>query len=472
MRAVKARGGKLNAMAPKFGTSGLRGLVTELTDDLIADYVHAFLCAVESDTLFVGRDLRPSSLHISRVISETAQAAKVDVKDCGALGTPALALSSMAARSPAIMVTGSHIPADRNGLKFYLADGEVSRADEAAINDAYTARVRFAGAAEGNYSNLDAETPYVRRYTEAFGPRALEGLKIGVYRHSSVARDTMEHVFTGLGAQIVPLAHSDTFIPVDTEAVDPGTRKKLRTWCAEHKLDAIASTDGDADRPMLTNATGKVVPGDILGVLTAKFLGAKSVVTPVSSNDMVRRLPEFDEVRLTRVGSPFVIAGMAEASHTEVVGFEANGGFLLGFEAALEGNLPPLPTRDCILPILAPLVAARQAQLSLAQIVAALPACFTAADRVQDIDPAKAQNFLDDLIGKDEVRNAFFAPFGTIASTDMTDGLRVNFESGAVLHLRRSGNAPEFRVYAQAQSEEQALELVQDAYRHVVRIIL
>lgn len=49
-------------MDPKFGTSGLRGLVTDLTPDLVADHIRAFLHACPMGTgLYVGRDLRPSS---------------------------------------------------------------------------------------------------------------------------------------------------------------------------------------------------------------------------------------------------------------------------------------------------------------------------------------------------------------------------------------------------------------------------
>ncbi len=459
-------------MAPKFGTSGLRGLVIELTDDLVTDYVHAFLSTVQCGTLYVGRDLRPSSPHIAGVICETAQAAGVDVVDCGTLGTPALALASMSEKAPAIMVTGSHIPADRNGLKFYLPDGEVSKEDEAAINKAYEARTRYTASAAGSLRTLDAETPYISRYIDGFGADALKGFKIGVYRHSSVARDTMEAVIKGLGAEVVSLAHSEKFIPVDTEAVDTETRSKLQSWCKDNGLDAIASTDGDADRPMLTDGAGKVIPGDILGVLGAQLLGAKSVVTPVSSNDMVRRIPDFEEVLLTRIGSPFVIAGMTEAANSEVVGFEANGGFLLGFEAQIAGKLAPLPTRDCMLPIIAPLVAAQLAGKPLSELVSSLPPCFTAADRVQEIDQTKAGAFLDGLIADAQKRATFFAPFGMIATTDLTDGLRVDFESGDVLHLRPSGNAPEFRIYAQAKSEDKALTLVKNAYQSVAEEVL
>jgi phosphomannomutase len=449
-------------MAPSFGTSGLRGLVTELTDDVVSGYVHAFLTTVpECNALFVARDLRPSSPDIANMICHAAQDSGMNVVDCGAIGTPALALSSMKAGAAAIMVTGSHIPADRNGLKFYVPAGEISKADETKIHAAYSTRAQRPKGTGLRTSMPEAETIYVKRYLDAFGSSALSELRIGVYRHSSVARDTMTRILTDLGAVVVPLAHSDTFIPVDTEAVPEQTRADLIAWAQEHDLDAVASTDGDADRPLLTDALGKVIPGDVLGVLTSQVLGATTVVTPVSSNDMVRRCPEFDQVTLTRIGSPFVIAEMEKANTpgSACVGFEANGGYLLGFNAMLAGPLAPLPTRDCMLPIIAPLFAAKQAGCTLADLVANLPPCFTAADRLQDIDRDKAGAFLSLLIDKAEARAAFFAPFGIIASVDLTDGLRVDFESGDVVHLRPSGNAPEFRIYAQAETENRAKDL-------------
>ena len=107
-------------MPPKFGTSGLRGLVTDLTPDLVGAYVQAFVRACPVGTgLFVGRDLRPSSPDIAGMVIQAGQAVGVQMTDCGALPTPALAMAAMAQGAGAVMVTGSHIPADRNGLKFY-----------------------------------------------------------------------------------------------------------------------------------------------------------------------------------------------------------------------------------------------------------------------------------------------------------------------------------------------------------------
>lgn len=465
-------------MAPKFGTSGLRGLVTELTSDLVADYTRAFLAACPNGgAVYVGRDLRASSPRIAEDVIAAARAEGVDVTDCGALPTPALALASMRAGAAAIMVTGSHIPADRNGLKFYLPSGEISKADEEAI----TAHLgRAAGSKQGSLQQaLGAGADYVARYVQGFGSTALAGLRIGVYEHSSVARDIMGQVMQGLGAQVVPLGRSETFIPVDTEALDAETRAMLEDWCRAHDLDAVISTDGDADRPMLAGRDGAVVPGDVLGALTARALGADVLCTPVSSNSMVQQMPEFAQVHLTRIGSPFVIAAMEQVlsghAGARVVGYEANGGFLLGFAAQgpagiLTGSLAPLMTRDCLLPIVAPLAAARAAGQGLADLVAALPPVFTAADRLQGIAQEDSAALLARL-GDAQARADFFEAGDPETGLDRTDGLRVSFEGGLVVHLRPSGNAPEFRCYAEAPSPEAANALVAAHLTKLARLL-
>ena len=96
---------------------------------------------------------------------------------------------------------------------------------------------------------------------------------------------------------------------------------------------------------------------------------------------------------------------------------------------------------------------------ALADLVAALPPCFVARDLVRDIDPARARMFLSDL-NDPASQSVFFAETGSISGVDPTDGLRFDFENGAVVHLRPSGNAPEFRLYAQGPSPQAAQALV------------
>ena len=184
-------------MSPKFGTSGLRGLVTELTEPLVRDYTRAFLSPCDIGTeLFIGCDLRPSSPQLAQWISDEAVALGVSVQDCGALPTPALALAAKG--HGAIMVTGSHIPADRNGLKFYVPNGEITKQDEVAILAAL-GRPK-ATHPQGSLHRFDASSAFVERYENAFGASALKGLRVGVYEHSSVARDLLMDVMTRLGA--------------------------------------------------------------------------------------------------------------------------------------------------------------------------------------------------------------------------------------------------------------------------------
>lgn len=428
-------------MAPKFGTSGLRGLVTELTPDLVGAHVGAFLAACcdgddKGGAVRVGWDLRPSSPDIAEAVIDAIVASGRTAIVDGALPTPALALASLAAGDSAVMITGSHIPVDRNGLKFYTSRGEISKPEEAAILAALdTPAAPAATPGARTDAGTAATDAYVARYADAYGAQALAGLRIGVYQHSSVARDVMVRVVEALGAVPVPLAHSDHFIAVDTEAVDAGTRAQLAEWCTDHRLDALISTDGDADRPMVADASGAIVPGDVLGALTALALKADTVCTPISSNTMIAQMPEVTALHWTRIGSPFVIAAMEDAledalerdGDARVAGYEANGGFLLGTPVAgPAGPLAPLMTRDCLLPMLAPLARAVAAGVPLADLVADLPPRFTAADRLQGIAPEASAALLERLSDDADARAAFFATSAAEAGVDRTDDLRVS----------------------------------------------
>lgn len=443
-------------MAPQFGTSGLRGLVGELTPDLVADYVRAFVRTCPMGTgLWVGRDLRASSPDIALIVLAAARGMGLATVDCGAVPTPALALAAMDAGAASIMVTGSHIPEDRNGMKFYLPSGEISKENEGAI---LASLGQPHTDTDGPPTLIDESVGFawVARYVAAFGPSCLSGMRLGIWSQSAVSRDLMLTAVTELGATAVELGRSDIFIPIDTEAISARARADLKTWANTHALDAILSTDGDGDRPLLTDASGCVIPGDVLGQITATVLGADVVVTPVSSNSGVSALGRFARTIRTRIGSPFVIAGMATAGPgSRVVGYEANGGFLLGFIAqGPAGPLPPLATRDSLLPMIAPLSRARIAG-GLAALVAAEPARFTAADRLKNIAPDRSSALVAKLRSDPGMLAAFLAALGEApASTDETDGLRVFLASGRILHVRPSGNAPELRLYVEAETTD------------------
>ncbi|BBE51456.1 Phosphoglucosamine mutase [Ferriphaselus amnicola] len=455
-----------------FGTSGARGLVSQMSGEVCAAYTLAFLqglgSACSGQRIALGIDLRPSSPAIARACAAAIREAGCVVDYCGVLPTPALALHSLALGIPAIMVTGSHIPFDRNGIKFYTAQGEISKADEAAIAGATVEVGELAG-------DLPAVNPvaldqFRLRYTELFSADLLKGWRVGVYEHSSAARDVLKQILSDLGAEVLGLERTDTFVPIDTEAVGEEDRQRGRTWAAQHKLDAIISTDGDGDRPLIGDETGDWLRGDVVGLLCSHFLGADTVVTPVSCNTAIEASGWFKQVIRTRIGSPYVIAGMEQASGG-VAGFEANGGFLAGNNLVVNGHpLAALPTRDSILPALALLAMARQQGCKMSELLNGLPQRFTASDRLQNFAVADSRALLERLqASEDAYRSLWGDALGAVVKRDTTDGLRLTFANGEIAHLRPSGNAPELRCYAEADSVERAQVLVNETLAKIAQ---
>ena len=457
----------------KFGTSGLRGLVTDLEGRASALYAQAFAqhllqagLAAPGDKILVGRDLRPSSPSISATCIGALRSAGLTPIDCGTVATPVLALYGLHIGAASLMITGSHIPADRNGIKFYRADGEIDKHDEVRIT-AIAAEMEnrtIIDAPDIAPSSKGAALDLFSTRVRAILPReALSDLKIGVYQHSTVARDLLVDTLKFYGADVIELGYSESFIPVDTEAVAADTIELLKAWSSEYKLDAIVSADGDGDRPLVSDETGSPLRGDLLGLVTAKALGAKIVVTPVTSNSGIEANGNFEVVR-TKVGSPFVIAGMQaalDAGKTGVMGFEANGGLLTASTFELpDGSLTPLPTRDSFLPILTVLALSAERKKPLSQISADFNLPCSAADRLENFPVETSSALMEHLRQSNENVAAFVAPLGVLDRVTDIDGLRATLADGSVVHLRPSGNAPEMRCYVEAETEAAASTLL------------
>ena len=461
-----------------FGTSGARGLVVHMTDTLCYAYTLAFLQAVVSQPgpIVLGHDLRPSSPRMAAACAAAIRDSGYTVIYAGALPTPALAYFAATLDAPCLVVTGSHIPFDRNGLKFYRADGEISKVDEAAMRAAVVnvpteIKPFMLGEPDGR-----ARDAYVQRYLNFFGAKVLAGQRIGMYEHSSVARDVLREILEGLGAEVLSLGRTETFVPIDTEAVRPEDVAQAKLWADEHQFDAILSTDGDGDRPLIGDETGAWLRGDIVGVLCAQYLAAEVVVTPVSSNTAVELCDSFKKVIRTRIGSPYVIAGMedacmkADTQHNQVVvGYEANGGFLLGSDVVRDGRrLTPLATRDAVLPMLALLCMARSQGTALSQLSQRLPSRYTASDRLQNFTNALSSALLNRLSNDLTQAAQLLAPdSGEVVEVSTVDGLRLSFINGDIVHLRPSGNAPELRCYAEASTTLRASQLCADCLQRL-----
>ena len=529
-----------------FGTSGLRGLITDITDLEAYINTRGFLAYLfqrgelqRQETVYIGGDLRPSTespdRSIMRAVARAIEDAGLKVDHQGRLPTPALAYYGLEQGQPSIMITGSHIPFDRNGIKFYKKSGEVLKADEAGILDA-VAEVRQVEYARPEAESIFADTGmfkpdqerplppanedacrvYIRRYLDFFAPQTLKGLKIVFFQHSAVGRDLLVEILRQLGAEVFPVGRSEEFVSLDTEAILQEQLEYIQQLVdeavAKHgPVDAVVSTDGDSDRPLLLgirpDAKVQFFGGDLLGIVVAEYLAPDFIAVPISANDAVDRhfAPLGLTPKKTRIGSPSVIAAMYEAraaGKQRVVGWEANGGFMTGSAFEQQGKtLKALPTRDACLPLVAALSAARQKNRSLVELFAGLPPRFSKAglidhfpqetslslvkrfsprdDRVQEVNFATHPMTLSLGDGHEEYASAsfaaeaaaikeelqgFFTPaegFGEIMRINTIDGVRITFDNGEIAHIRPSGNAPQLRMYAVADTQARADEIVE-----------
>jgi len=472
-----------------FGTSGARGLATAMSDQVCYAYTKGFLQYLEGigelkhagERVAVGGDFRPSTGRVMEAVCRAADDLGYRAVNCGRVPSPAVALFGLENKIPAIMVTGSHIPDDRNGIKFNKVTGEVLKEDELGMSGQIVEWDDASFGADGNFSETlpphevspVAGENYVMRYLNFLPHDALKGLRIGVYQHSAVGRDVLVKIFSHLGAEVTALGWSDKFIPVDTEAIRPEDVQLAHDWAATGKYDALVSADGDSDRPLVSDERGNWLRGDVAGILCAKFLEADSISTPVSCNTAVEKCGWFPDVRRTRIGSPFVVASMLQATAAgakRVVGYEANGGFLLNSDIVSGGRfLRALPTRDAVIVMLGILLLARAQGKTVSQLAAVLPARFTASDRLKNFATEKSVAILakfncGSAASDTEAIEAMFGSIcGEVTSLNRTDGLRITFANEEVIHLRPSGNAPEFRCYAEATSDERAREITASA---------
>lgn len=467
----------------QFGTSGVRGLVVDMADKVCFAYVAAFLQYLMQNKLNgtdkrigIAGDLRSSTPRIMNAVAAACKTMGFEPVNYGNIPSPAVALYGFKQLIPTVMVTGSHIPDDRNGIKFNTATGEILKPDEEGIRSQSVIIPKELFTEDGFLLQQDylpdvdqsAKEHYIQRFLNFFPSQCLQDSHIGLYEHSSVSRDCLKQILESLGAKVTSLGRTDTFISVDTEAIRQEDIELAKQWSDNYHFDCIISTDGDGDRPLISDEQGRWLRGDVAGILCAKFLAADMVITPVSSNTAVEKLAYFSKVIRTKIGSPYVIEAMQEAAKQAnriVIGYEANGGFLQQTDISNGANtLSALPTRDAAIVPLTVILAAKQQNRTISELVNLLPKRYTYSDRIKDFPTERSQKIIANLMAGTIDANLenikkMFGHCGNPISIDSTDGLRITLDSGDVIHLRASGNAPELRCYTESVSEDRTREL-------------
>ncbi len=453
-------------MTRLFGTNGIREVVGQ---QLTAPFVTRVASAIAAVTpigppIAVGWDGRTSSPAFARIVAATLAVGGHDVIELGILPTPAIQYNVRALGAQlAVIVTASHNPPEFNGLKCIAADGlEVTRATETAIEDAVDAG-RVAVAPYDRIGSIGARTDGARRYVD--GVLAQVDVARVRARRFTVALDcgngasvpTSPMLLGRLGCRVVSLnGQVDGTFPGH---LSEPTIEHVADLCRMVPVigaDLGIAHDGDADRSVFVDATGRFVPGEEILTLLAQDQVQRHpggvVVTPVTASQSVEDAVSAagGSVVYTRVGSPTVTHAIQERH--AVFGGEENGGLIFPeFQLARDGAM----TAAAVLDLLA------RRGIGLADALVGLPK-YTLLKEKAPCPVAQRAAVLArvaETVGRGSERVVTL------------DGVKVYRDGGWVL-VRPSGTEPLFRVFAESKDPARAraladagLAAVRDAVR-------
>jgi phosphoglucosamine mutase len=261
-----------------FGTDGVRGLANfELTPELAVALGRAVARALPSSELLVGRDTRRSSAMLSAALCAGAASEGATVVDVGVLPTPGVAALCASRKVPGVVVSASHNPFEDNGFKVLGPGGvKLSNEAEAAIEasivvpfGAPDAIKRPTGRDVGVVrEDLAAKDVYVEWLLRVSGGGSLDGLRLVVDCANGAASGLAPEVLRRLGATVTAIGNDPDGCNIN-DGVGSSSPQTLVAAVLETSADLGLSLDGDGDRCVAVDATGRVLDGDWLLALFA-----------------------------------------------------------------------------------------------------------------------------------------------------------------------------------------------------------
>lgn len=439
-----------------FGTDGIRGtantapMTVEIAQKL-GQAAGLYFCKqndagrTHRHTVVLGKDTRLSGYMIECALVSGFLAAGVDVVLVGPLPTPAVALLTHSLRADlGVMISASHNPFTDNGIKLFGPDGfklsdAVEMEIEALMGEDLTGRLASPEKI-GRASRLnDAAGRYIESVKSSF-PRGLrlDGLKIVLdCAHGSAYRVAPAALWE-LGADVVSIGTAPDGLNIN-DGVGSTHPQALQEAVKQHGADCGIALDGDADRLLIVDETGRIVDGDQILALIAtlwKRLGrlhGTEVVATVMSNIGLEKYLQTQGLSLyrTAVGDRYVVERMRETGGN--LGGEQSGHMVLSDYATTGDGLL------AALQVLAALVEAEQPASQLFSLFEPYP------------------QLLKNVPYKGE------SPMKNPALSEVVEWAEERLGDKGRLVLRASGTEPLIRVMVEAQDEE----LVQEVVDHV-----
>lgn len=438
-----------------FGTSGIRGDAEKLfTNQFCFDIGRAFAIFLDHHDqpgpIAVGMDPRKSSPKIKKALLLGLAVSGRELFDEGMVPVPAMNwILKVSPLAGSVMVTGSHVKKELNGLKFFAFKEEILKEHEEEITK--------------TFQQLSGEIPYQKKEIKVvhenkagklyekmlinLANKPLPNWKVVVDPGNGAQSKIMPRVFNNLNLKVVAINNEPSpknFMARDTEAGE--TFSGVTRLISKEKADLGIIFDADGDRVIFIDENGRFIPGDYSGALIAKHSDTPVVATPINTSQVVEHLDK--PVIRTKVGSPYVVETMKKNKAT--FGFEANGG---GISAEIMMSRDGGSSAIKILNIM------KKEKKSLGQLVGTLPQFFIFRTKVN------CPWELDAIILKEAKRK-----FKGVKVEEL-DGLKIWQDETSWILFRPSSNAPEFRVFAEARTQKRASQLGKDGIKFVKEMI-
>ncbi|MFN5447205.1 MAG: phosphoglucosamine mutase [bacterium] len=261
-----------------FGTDGIRGKVgdTPITPDFVMRLGYAagkVLAQAENSstgrpTVLIGKDTRISGYMLEAALEAGFAAAGVDILLAGPIPTPAVAYLTRALRlSAGVVLSASHNPFQDNGIKFFSAQGnKLPDAMEEAIEAALENSMACVSSEKlGRAKRLDDARGRYIEFCKSTFPNELDlrGMKLVVDCAHGAAYHIAPDVFHELGAEVIAVGNQPNGFNIN-DGCGATAPHVLTEAVRAHNADLGVALDGDADRLIMVDGSGRVFNGDEL----------------------------------------------------------------------------------------------------------------------------------------------------------------------------------------------------------------
>ena len=337
-------------MTLRFGTDGVRGVAhVELTPEFVLALGRAAARVLPGNAFYIGRDTRESGPTLQASLTSGITAEGRDVFDLGIVPTPAVAWASAQRPGPGAVVSASHNPYTDNGIKFFAAGGmKLSDATEdsleAELRRILDGRPPSGGEIGRHSSDPGWATTYKLDLLRALDGRTLDGVHVVVDCANGAAFEMGPDVFRAAGATVDVINAEPDGRNINDKCGSTYPQALQRT-VTDRGADVGLAFDGDADRVLAVDDTGRIVDGDHLLALFARDLKDQgrlahdTLVVTVMSNLGLKLAMKDAGVNVveTKVGDRYVLEAMEEGEY--VLGGEQSGHIIFAEHATTGDGL-------------------------------------------------------------------------------------------------------------------------------------